>query len=388
MSIADKLITIAENEQKIYDKGGLDASPQETVSGEAIVITDISPIEHNMAVSVRGKNLIPYPYFDKTKTVIGITYTDNGDGSITINGTAGSTSEVFYLTGSHSTADIGDLFEDGKTYKIASAGVATFVLMCKSLADGKDKYYYAGNTFTVDKSTYRYMHLRLQVTNKTVDNAIVYPMIEEGTTATSYAPYIADISKVKLYKQGKNMFKSTNYAKGTLLPATGELSGINTTKAVTTDFIYLKAGTYTIDCDAKAHFRFIFMYDESKAMTGSIWTNRENPYTFTLEKDCYIRIDMGKDDETTLTHDTFFEEYKCVLGIGTTKPKYEPYIEPTIYDVNADGTVEGVKSLYPSTTLYTDTNGAVIDATYYQDGKKVKENLIDMILSLGGVINE
>jgi hypothetical protein len=71
-----------------------------------------------------------------------------------------------------------------------------------------------------------------------------------------------------------------------------------------------------------------------------------------------------------------------------SRTEYEPYIEPTVYDVPTDGVVEGVTSLYPSTTLYTDTNGAVIDCTYYQDGKKVKENLTDIILSLGGVINE
>jgi hypothetical protein len=91
----------------------------------------------------------------------------------------------------------------------------------------------------------------------------------------------------------------------------------------------------------------------------------------------------GKEFDTTE-----IENLKLQVELGTTPTEYEPYIEPTVYDVNADGTVEGVTSLYPSTTLYTDTQGAVIDCTYYQDGKKVKENLIDMILSLGGVINE
>ena len=35
-----------------------------------------------------GKNLISYPYYDTSKTVNGITFTDNGDGTITANGTA------------------------------------------------------------------------------------------------------------------------------------------------------------------------------------------------------------------------------------------------------------------------------------------------------------
>ena len=37
---------------------------------------------------VSGKNLITYPYRNTTKTINGITFTDNGDGTITANGTA------------------------------------------------------------------------------------------------------------------------------------------------------------------------------------------------------------------------------------------------------------------------------------------------------------
>lgn len=35
-----------------------------------------------------SKNLIPYPYYQTTRTTNGITFTDNGDGTITANGTA------------------------------------------------------------------------------------------------------------------------------------------------------------------------------------------------------------------------------------------------------------------------------------------------------------
>ena len=381
MNISEKLITIAENESKIYNKGYLNASPRETVCGEAIAITDLSPIEHNMAVSVRGKNLIPYPYFDKTKTTSGITYTDNGDGSITINGTAGSTSAIFYLTNSHSTADIGDLFEDGKTYKIASSGAATFVLHCKSLADGKDKYYYNGNTFTVDKSTYRYIHLRLQVTNKTVDNAVVYPMIEKGTTSSTYAPYIADISTVKLYKCGKNLF-STSLVYGNFTT-----TGLNTgskSSVVSSYGFYLKAGTYTVSGMPTNYNLFINgmkATNKSSDYQASYTTKRK----ITIPTDGLYNVQFNKPSGETIVD---IQTIKLQVELGTTATEYEPYIEPTVYDVPTDGTVEDVNSIYPNITLYTDTSGAVVDCTYYQDGKKVKENLIDMILSLGGVISE
>lgn len=41
--------------------------------------------------TVNVKNLLPYPYTDTTKTINGITFTDNGDGTITANGTATDT---------------------------------------------------------------------------------------------------------------------------------------------------------------------------------------------------------------------------------------------------------------------------------------------------------
>ena len=39
-----------------------------------------------------GKNLIPYPYYETTKTITGITFTDNGNGTIVIDGTSSAQS--------------------------------------------------------------------------------------------------------------------------------------------------------------------------------------------------------------------------------------------------------------------------------------------------------
>lgn len=41
----------------------------------------------NVGVAVRGKNLLEYPYFNTTKEESGLTFTDNGDGTISISGT-------------------------------------------------------------------------------------------------------------------------------------------------------------------------------------------------------------------------------------------------------------------------------------------------------------
>lgn len=78
-----------------------------TKTDKAVAISDMSPIEHDLKVklsgeiedfssvevSLFGKNLLEYPYIDTTKTVNGITFTDNGDGTITANGTATADAE-------------------------------------------------------------------------------------------------------------------------------------------------------------------------------------------------------------------------------------------------------------------------------------------------------
>lgn len=61
---------------------------------------------------------------------------------------------------------------------------------------------------------------------------------------------------------------------------------------------------------------------------------------------------------------------KPQLEIGATATEYEPYITPTEYIPTADGTVNGVTSLYPNTTLTTDTEGVIINCEYNRDINK------------------
>jgi hypothetical protein len=72
------------------------------------------------------------------------------------------------------------------------------------------------------------------------------------------------------------------------------------------------------------------------------------------------------------------------LAIGSTATAYEPYIAPTEYTVNADGTVDGVTAIHPTTVLITDTEGAVLDVGYNRDINKAFEQLVNAIISQGG----
>ena len=72
------------------------------------------------------------------------------------------------------------------------------------------------------------------------------------------------------------------------------------------------------------------------------------------------------------------------LELGPTSTPYKPFADISTakvivnndktYLINADGTVEGVTSLYPTTTLIPDTEGIVLDVEYYADTKKYIDN--------------
>lgn len=259
MTLADKLVEVGNNRPKLYNKGALDYSPQETVSGEAIAITDISPIEHNMMVKVSGVE-------DLSKVKV-------------------------YEQGKNSF--------DKNNYEMITAYVSTS-LMWEFSADSKSIRMLCkpNTTYTISGDN----------PNNTV--------FRVGYTTTEDLPYNNNngIYKVPLY----NCVRQSNF----------------------------------------------------------------NPITISTGNDAkYLVIQLGSGQ-----WDANIE--KLQIEINSVATGYEPYIEPTVYDVSADGSIDDFNTVSRATTLYTDTSGAVVECTYYQDGRKVKEKLIEMILTLGGVINE
>ena len=131
---------------------------------------------------------------------------------------------------------------------------------------------------------------------------------------------------------------------------------------------------------------FFTEYDkDGKFLRGSYMpkyvNNKEAWYFTTGENVAWVVISFQNTvAETVVDFDNVY------IGIGNSFSGYEEYKEPVIYTPNADGTVEGVKSLYPNMTLLTDTQGVVIHTNYYADSEKIIQNLTDTIISLGGDI--
>lgn len=122
------------------------------------------------SVTCKGKNIIPYPYYETTLTRNGITFTDNGDGSITMNGTA-TAAAVFYLA---YISNIGDTILQPSTN--SSLGGAVTNGVCTFSGGAMYNANYKAIILNIPNGT-------------TVDNVKVYPQAEYGTQATAYEAY-------------------------------------------------------------------------------------------------------------------------------------------------------------------------------------------------------
>lgn len=130
-----------------------------------------------------GKNLIPYPYAETTKTANGVTFTVNADESVTVNGTATADTEFFFARNKY--------FKQG-SYTIsgcpAGGNSSTYYIALGSSVDID-----IGSGYTRIISTPISINLFIRIKqNVTVSNLVFRPMLNYGSVALPYEPYISD----------------------------------------------------------------------------------------------------------------------------------------------------------------------------------------------------
>lgn len=222
--------------------------------------------------------------------------------------------------------------------------------------------------------------------------------LEVKVSRKNLIPY-PDVSTVEVKRYGKNM--------------------LDFSKAVNGAFTDNGDGTYTIRKNGNSRFSAIFPfyipspqnnepYTAVNISADIVDTNIETPMVFmrtfkvpdttsqnlasasfdfsekgsvfgffeTYYADVYLSHDANDGGYITFKHPQ--------ITLSYDRLPYEPYIEPTTYPVEADGTVKGIKSLYPITTIMTDTKGAVVEVEYNRDLNKAFAELYQAIISLGG----
>lgn len=222
---------------------------------------------------------------------------------------------------------------------------------------------------------------------------------------------VTDLTAVKVTRCGKNLIpfpysqlpigittlngiEFTVYEDGSIL-----MNGTATTGfsrylyGNTQDLLGLRAGDiitgskWVSDDSQIANFNLTFNYYniDGDMKEGVINLKSQQNLTTTITEDyvgwgIYIYISSGKTFDNLL--------FKPQLELGKTATDYEPYVEPTEYTPTADGTVNGVTSLYPNTSLTTDTDGVIIDCEYNKDTNKFSGVDVNVPTKTSELIND
>ena len=225
-------------------------------------------------------------------------------------------------------------------------------------------------------------------------------MLEKGTVATPYTPYISDMSVVnKVDVLGKNLCnhyyddeKGDNHRAG-LSKTNNDDGSFNLSGTLKNSFSY---------CSVMP----IFIPKGTKVVASGHW---ETPYDNVFVGIAIYganglllqtnNIANGQSKSTTLTEDAVSVGYlfrlannsagdtmeinniKVQLEIGSVATDFEPFKGVT-YPV-ADGKAI-VKSVSPTMNIKANTKGVSINAKGYQDGLAVIDELKQAIISLGG----
>ena len=388
MTLAEKVITIADNTQPVCEavKGAkLD------VSGVVVSVGDVSSVEHSVGVRLTSKNLfnlqgrevvnfgeIP----NTTKRVF-----QGGKGIILgfarTNYCFNNTTAPYTITdNSVSYTCLDDYYGIGFDIKLLpnTTYIASFAdrqgILYLTEYDKDGSYIQtqslAGGAITTNPNTDWGVVSSSNAKGTTVGFTDL--QLELGTTATPYVPPVTDFSSVRLAcSGGEDLFNDEvllqasgwKVVDGVYQGSTGQLfsSFALAYGGFPLDYVFKPNTVYTLSCTARfvkqsvdneKAVGFIFYYTDGTTEDRLYVTGRADFVTQSLTSNpnkSVTKIIATYSAEGTL----YLKDVRLTEGIPTTYT----------YTANADGTVDGVRSLSPSMVLTTDNGGAVINARYF-----------------------
>ena len=372
-----------------------------SASGEAVVLEGVSPIEHSLGVKVSSKNLLDFKNitiaynpasgitYNKSDTAIEINNDGNTyNGSVTFNVpmTDDMWGKTLTLSYKHEAAgmriaQISLFFNKGGTQVFsgnALNGVGTFKAPNKGEADSIQ------------------IRFTCYLETSGVAGSITYSdvQVEKGTTATVWTPYVDDVSAVKLRVQGGNLipypYIFTEVSKNGTTFKVNEDGSVKISGTPTQNYNHNLTNKIDIkpyigcsisipfisDNTAVPRFFMHLFRKDGTATYNFLRSDRANQVTAVVPSDADEFI-VGV--EATTSFDGVATTIYPQLRLGDSVGEYEPYIEPIEYSIGDD-----IRSIYPTTTLTTDTAGVLIEVEYNKDINKAFAELQQAIISLGG----
>lgn len=288
--------------------------------------------------NIEGKNKFKNNYeAGYTTTNNGVTFTVNKDKSITANGTATDTVTFIFATniklkkGTYTVSGITS--GSSSTYSITISGLTSI--------------YNVARTHTINADT-TYVNAFIRVNSGvTVDNVTFYPMIEEGTVATTYVPY----NSLEFKVEGKNKFdksKKPLYRGGMTIEETSD--GLNFIIAPNKNFAYViydlgkleefKNKTLTLkllspqDLSYFTNSAFVELNLDGtgRTMIGEpLGANNSQLTTTIVSKNNYERLGLRLYLSDGITAGATYNAYNIQVEEGTVATDYEPYKSQVAY---------------------------------------------------------
>ena len=380
---AKKYLTNIEN---IVSQGALSNALKGSSIGEVVRIDDISPIGHEMAVRVSGKNL----FNNDTSKIEQVTYT----GQTATGQRFGYTLHLPAGTYTAHAKAIDESTKEGYIYGVINTKYRVYKRSVNLVAQASCPII----TFNIDEGDVLYIYAGINyagIEYARNDFAKWDIQIEIGTTATDHVPYV-EPSAVKVRKCGKNLLPYSYYTKSNTtqgvtytvnqdgtIGVSGTATGQSNFYIADNDSFSLPAGSYRVsigDSLSTSGVLTLWLYNTANKKSVAMISSEKRSTSFTLNAKTNFSI------YTVFANGDISGIIEPQIEVGKVKTNYEAPIKPTEYTPNEDGTVDGVTPLYPTTTLMTDTAGAVLDVTYTRDANKVVNELTSRLAALESAV--
>lgn len=246
------------------------------------VVSHIETAANSAKLTRLGKNLLTFPYLDKSKTTNGITITVNDDGSVTMNGTA--TAEVlFFLTNSFQAPAIGEKYTISGCPSGGSATTYRLDWYGGGLGFGTN---YGGST-VITPTDEGVITFRLLVFNgATVNNVVFHPQLELGATVTPYEPY-RELGEVSIDFGRTVNGGSFNWNTGVLTDENGATYQLNAHEILGlsgTNTLYSDTGDTTVSGRSVQYISASTDSDATMQALINHAVNKANPHGVTAEQ--------------------------------------------------------------------------------------------------------
>lgn len=315
------------------------ATSQECQIEKGSTATTYEPYEYlgpkTIIIPSNSKNLIKYPYTETTKTQKGITFTDNGDGTITVNGT--STGLATFTLGSVS-------LDKTKSYFLYGKNTSSNLLL--RIQIGQIWRAEEGNGLAISQVGGKNFSITLSALKGfTFNNVIIYPQLEEGLVATDYKVNTGDKEVLKVKYNNKNLipypyFSNTITNNGVTytVNANGSIKVSGTASADNNSIFFIRSNTLPLT----------LKQGEQYTLSGHI---EGSGVTFSMQDTSFKQIISVNNTATSKSFTTLYSNYYMWLVVlkGTTvdtvvypqlemgnkATDYVPYFNTTVWTKKA-----------------------------------------------------